>query len=140
MKLYLDIEGTLIGSDGHPAKGAEDFLHYVTDMYECFWLSSHAKTAEDNPIRRIVTAGFSEDAVIAASKINSAFWNIHKIEAINLKEDFVWLDDSPSSADFVLLQKNNVFRRLYHIQLATNPYSLCEALEWLMSLEDEEVG
>jgi hypothetical protein len=137
MKVYLDIEGTLIGPDGHPAKGLEDFLNYATAEYECYWLSFFSRTPADNPIAHLATRGVTEATILAAAKVNDLHWDRTKAEAINLKEDFVWFDDMPSTADMVILEKNRVRSRWYEINLKKNQNALYEALDWLMSLQDD---
>ena len=44
MKLYIDIDGVLLKlRDPHPAGYAKEFISYIVEHFDCYWLATHCK-------------------------------------------------------------------------------------------------
>jgi hypothetical protein len=129
MKIYLDIDGTLLNPDGTSARCLYEFLEYVTGAHECYWLTTHckgdAKTAEEY----LRMKKLDEYAFKFISRIKPTNWDILKTDAIDMTEDFIWFDDSPMVHELLALKKAGKSGSLHHINLKDNPYALCEELD-----------
>ena len=43
MNIYLDIDGVMITKDNSPADYVVDFLKYITDNHDVYWLTTHCQ-------------------------------------------------------------------------------------------------
>ncbi len=43
MRLYLDIDGVILGKGGKLPEHLEEFLTWVTANFEVYWLTTHCK-------------------------------------------------------------------------------------------------
>lgn len=116
MKLFLDIEGTLVvharsGNDliPRPADGLEVFLGWAVGVAECFWLSGVDRSGGHEGILRAFrnTLGprrYRELQPLLLS-IRPTFWGRSKLEAIDLgSPDWLWIDDCHGEAEMIVLQ------------------------------------
>lgn len=108
MRLYLDVDGTLLRRSGHarlrgdlaPANHLLRFLEWASGNFECVWLTSRTRHGSDDRLlpvlRQAVGPGEEWDrikALIAA--FATPVWEDHKAQAIALDLDFCWIDDAP---------------------------------------------
>ena len=97
-KLYIDIDGVLLGQRAEDysvclAAGVREFLEYVLEHFDCYWLTSRANHGDAAPALEALKP-FGNGAVIElARKIKPTRWRTLKTEALDLKGDFYWLDD-----------------------------------------------
>ena len=113
MKLYLDIDGVLLTSKHtQAAPGVDAFVTFVTQHFECFWLTTHCKGDSRTALKYLAqfllptTIDKLKDAVLPTN------WDALKTEAIELTSDFYWVDDNPFQAEIACLQSNYVADRL----------------------------
>ena len=143
--LYLDIDGTLImTTERHHQNGSYEighgcleFLMYATQNYDCRWLSFHARLGFINNVSRVFREALGVNELRSDWKdvinlIQPALWRRHKVEAINLCEDFLWIDDDVSIVCQDVLAANNMTDRWVKAHLNHFPadlYRLREILE-----------
>ena len=101
-KLYLDIDGVLIGKDGTTGN-VIDYLGRFCDA----------------------------DTLRLAGQVKAAPWTTAKTEAINLKSDFYWVDDSPLQFEIDILKANGRLDRWVPIDTRSRPDDLKRAIEVL---------
>ena len=94
-KLYLDIDGVLLGKDNaHDAKvvlarHAREFLAYCTSQYNCFWLTTHARQRETANIEGIFKL-YADDDVMKLIRMSISGVNIcpnlsvSKVDTLNV--------------------------------------------------------
>lgn len=116
LKLFLDIEGTLVlhaRHDGdllpHPADGLEDFLDWAIGVADCFWLTGVDRTGGHESILRAfrstlgpIRYGELQPLLLA---IRPTYWGRSKLEAIDLKtRNWLWVDDAHGEAEMIILK------------------------------------
>lgn len=95
MKIYLDIDDTLIHTDlfdMRPAKHLEEFLTHMLDNHDVYWLTTHCDGDATVPVSYLGKF-FPKNLMDLIIKIKPSSWKTFKIEAINLEDDFLWFDD-----------------------------------------------
>jgi hypothetical protein len=117
LKLYLDIEGTLIvharsGGDSppRPADGLEQFLDWALAVADCFWLTGVDRSGGHEGILRafrstLGPARYRElQPLLLATR--PTFWGRSKLEAVDLDspEPWFWIDDCHGEAELILLK------------------------------------
>ena len=91
MRLYLDIDGTLLTKQGTLAEGAEAFLQWATLEHVVYWLSTRTRDGTGRGAEQAFT-GLLPSELIAA--VHGVAWNVAKTEALPFeRNNWVWLDD-----------------------------------------------
>ena len=117
-KLYLDIDGVLLtAKNTRAAPGVDEFVAFVTQHFDCYWLTTHCKGDSSSALKYL--SQFLLPATINKLKdaVHSTNWDALKTEAIELESDFYWIDDSPFQAEIACLQANQVTSRLIVVDL-----------------------
>jgi len=135
MKIYLDIDGTLLGQSSTPAKCLHEFLDYILEHHDCYWLTTHCKGNAEGALNSLRRNNVPQSTLDLAIKIKATNWDVLKTDAIDIGKDFVWFDDSPMASELIVLEKNNKKDSLYHMNTRQNEYAICEALDWLIKQE-----
>lgn len=118
MRLYLDVDGTLLRRGGHarlrgdlaPANGLLRFLEWAAAGFECVWVTSRTRHGDAEKLlpvlRQAVGPGEEWDrlAMIVKSFATPA-WHEFKAEAMRLDEDFLWVDDAPEPESLAALDQ-----------------------------------
>lgn len=131
MKIYLDIDDTLINTDRYdmrPANHLKPFLDYMIKNHEVYWLTTHCNGDATVPVsylNRFVPQEITEMLM----KIKPTSWNVLKTEAIDMNEDFLWFDDTLSWGEEKALKENNKLNSHVKINLDDNPDILLEFIE-----------
>ena len=102
MKIYLDIDDTLINTDMYnmrPANHLKEFLEFVYQL----------------------------DLMIVEIKPTS--WNVLKTDAINMNEDFLWFDDTLSWGEENALKDNSKLNSHVKVNLDDKPNFLLDFIE-----------
>lgn len=95
MKIYLDIDDTLIHTDLfniRPANYVKEFLTNAVNSHDTYWLTTHCNGDPSVPVFYLSKI-FPEQLMPLIMKIKPTSWDMRKIDAINLDEDFLWFDD-----------------------------------------------
>ena len=84
-----------IEADGDGVEAClEEFIDYVTANFDCYWLTTHCK-GDAVTAQRYLAEFFPVEVIKKLQCIKPTTWDPLKTEAINLKEEFYWLDDYP---------------------------------------------
>lgn len=44
--LYIDIDGVLLANEHHLAEDAAEFIKYIADNFEVYWLTTHCQLGD----------------------------------------------------------------------------------------------
>jgi len=99
MKVYLDINGTLIYRtlekgkiQVKPAGYLKEFLQNALERHDVYWLSTMCN-GDAEEVLAYLGPLLPPDVLELAAKVKPTKWGSYKVEAINLKEEFLWFDD-----------------------------------------------
>ena len=123
--LYLDIDGVLLTKQGKPASHIVEFLKYVTEHCNCFWLTTHCHGDATTAFLYLV-GKLPSEAVPFIEKIKPTKWKLWKPEGIDFSKDFIWLDDYAFDGDKKLLEENEALDKLITVDLQDNPNQLLD--------------
>lgn len=116
-KLYLDIDGVLLTCKRTaPADGAIEFIAYVVNTFDCYWLTTHCKGGVNKAVHYLA-AYFDNPTLQLLAQVKPAYWDALKTEAIDFTLDFVWLEDYPFEAERAVLVLNNCPENLIVVDL-----------------------
>ena len=128
MNIYLDIDGVLLAKQGKTATDFSVFLEYVTSNFECYWLTTHCRNGENKAIEYLSPYISDKKSKQLLHKIKPSFWNDLKTEGINLKSEFIWLEDNPFESEKRILKEVGKLDSLFVVDLK-NPNELLSQLE-----------
>jgi len=123
MKIYLDIDDTLIQHEGFntaPAKYLKEFLQNIIVKHEVFWLTTHCDGDPTTPIS-YMSRYITQDLIPLIMRIKPTRWNISKTEGIALDEDFMWFDDLLLPSDERALNNAGKLNSHIKVDLYANP-------------------
>lgn len=123
LNIYLDIDGVLLTKQGQPALFVEEFLKYITNRHECFWLTTHCQGNPESAIKHL-DGKISARAIEYARKIKPTDFQTWKTEAIDFTQDFRWLDDYAFEMELKDLNQHDCKDKLILIDLEKNPNHL----------------
>jgi len=116
MNLYFDIDGVLLTRNKQVPNGASELLDYATQNFNCYWLTTHCRTATNRALEYL-TEFYQEDDLLKISKILPTDWNDSKTEALNWSSDFLWFDDFAFKFEQIELKKRNRLDSLVLVNL-----------------------
>jgi len=111
-KIYIDIDGVLLTTKKKSiAEHSVEFINYVVDNFDCYWLTTHCKEDSSSAIKYL-SMFFDEQILIKIASIKATNWTTLKTEGIDFSSDFYWVDDCPFNAELKTLEKNNCAEKL----------------------------
>ena len=130
MKIYLDIDGTMIHEDrwdlrNPAAAGLEDFI-VALRPHETYWLTTHCTTGDPEKARRIMKAVLPESLHADIDRIKGTVWTDMKTEALDWDSDFIWFDNDIFDTEWKVLERCNENQSVVQVDLRTNPEHLIE--------------
>lgn len=130
MKIYLDIDGTLIHEDltenyGKPAVGLEEFITALKP-YDVYWLTTHCRDNDPVHARKLVKSVLPESFYEQIDSFKPVSWDINKTEALDWDSDFIWFDNDIFDEEWKDLEKCNENQSVIQIDLRANPQQLIE--------------
>lgn len=130
MKIYLDIDGTMIHEDltenyCKPAAGLEDFL-IALRPFETYWLTTHCTEGNPENARRIMKAVLPESLHSDIDRIKPTVWQDLKTKGIDFSSDFIWFDNDIYDSEWKVLEKCKENQSVVQVDLRTNPVHLIE--------------
>jgi len=138
MRIYLDIDGTLIHEDGknygRPALGLEKFLS-VLKYHEIYWLTAHCRHGNPTAARSILKSVVSPAFYEAVDNIKPTVWETQKVEGIDWVQEFIWLDNDTDQSEQVYFHKTMPGQNVVEMNLVQNPKQLLEITEDLYKLK-----
>jgi hypothetical protein len=118
MRLYLDVDGTLLRRSGHarlrgelaPATNLLRFFEWAAAGFECRWVTSRTRHGDVDRLlpvlRQAIGPGDEWDRIQAiAASFATPVWRAFKAEAMDLGENFIWLDDAPEDESIAALHR-----------------------------------
>ncbi len=128
-KLYLDIDGVLVRG-GQATEGMVEFLQYVTEHFDCYWLTTHCH-GDAKPVFLYLVSRVPKEALSYIEQFKPTTWGGWKTEAIDFSAPFYWLDDNLFEPERQALVEHNALTSFIHIDLNKNPNQLLELKEQL---------
>jgi hypothetical protein len=130
MKIYLDIDGTMIHEDrwdlpNPAATGLEEFI-VALRPYDTYWLTTHCTTGDPEKAQRIMKNVLPESLHADIDRIKGTVWSDMKTEALDWESDFIWFDNDIFDAEWKALEKCNDNQSVVQVDLRTNPKQLIE--------------
>lgn len=130
MKIYLDIDGTMIHEDltenyGKAAAGLEEFI-IALRPYDTYWLTTHCTTGDPVNAVRIMKNVLPESLYPDIDRIKGTVWSDMKTEALDWDSDFIWFDNDIFDAEWKALKQCNENQSVVQVDLRTNPKQLIE--------------
>jgi hypothetical protein len=117
IKLYLDIDGVLLTSkQTRPAEYSVEFIDFITNNFDCYWLTTHCKGDTSSAISYL-SKYFELQVIEKLNKIKPTNWTTLKTEAIDFTSEFIWLDDYPLQAEINVLTRQSKNDRLIIVDL-----------------------
>ena len=130
VQLYLDIDGVLLtAKHTRPAPGVAEFVAFITQHFESYWLTTHCK-GDPATALRYLTAYLPVSSLVQLRAVQPTNWDALKTEAIDVRADFYWLEDRPFQAEIACLAAAGVADRLVVVDLDT-PNALGQVQETL---------
>jgi hypothetical protein len=142
MRLYLDVDGTLLRRGGHarlrgelaPAFNLRRFLQWATDRFHCVWLTSRDRAGGDAAIRALfrqaIGPGDEADTVDALlARVAPSCWQTFKAEAIDVTSRFLWLDDAPEEESLDLLARHGIASSWIPVAIDQRPDDLSRVMD-----------
>jgi hypothetical protein len=125
MRIYLDIDGTLVQKNGAPAPFLDEFIAFATKHHECYWLTTHCRDGDaKHALSYLRRLNVPEETLKFMKDIRPTVWDVLKTDAIDMKEPFLWLDDSPMVSELRALDIEGKRSSLRQISLKDNLYEL----------------
>lgn len=130
--LYLDIDGVLLGKRAGQialAKGAEEFLGFVTQHFDCYWLTTHCQGDAGTAVARMepyVSATVHQFLTC----IKPTRFNVLKTEVLPKERLFYWVEDRPMASEILFLQDNGLLSRWLKVDTYKNEDDLVECLSF----------
>ncbi len=130
MKIYLDIDGTLIHDDlsenyGKPAKGLEEFL-IALRPYDTFWLTTHCMDGDPIHAQQKMKAVLPVSLFNDIDRIEPTAWSLLKTEGIDWSGDFIWFDDDIYAEEWKRFETAGPNQQVIQMNLRENPEQLIE--------------
>jgi hypothetical protein len=139
MKIYLDINETILGSKLEksekgteytrgPANYLKEFLKHALDNHDVYWLSTQCNGDAEVTVRYLQRY-FDQELIELVSKIKPTSWNIYKLQAVNLDDDFLWFDDYITQPEEELLEQAGKTHCHIKVNLDEDPDIFMEFLD-----------
>lgn len=130
MNIYLDIDGVILANELQPAKYAKEFLKFITDNYEVYWLTTHCKGDAEYTVN-FLHRFFDLETIGYLKKIRPTNWKTNKTEAVDFSCPFLWLDDFILKDEEKILVKNNALHNWVEVDLEKNIEQLKDIVSYL---------
>lgn len=130
MNIYLDIDGVILANDLQPAKYAKEFLKYITENHDVYWLTTHCKGDAEYTVN-FINRFFDIETLGYLKKIKPTNWSTSKTEAIDFMSPFLWFDDDLFESEKQDLIRHTALDRWIEVNLSKNVNQLKELIKKL---------
>lgn len=139
MKIYLDIDGTLIHEswqafEAKPAYGLTNFL-VALRPYDTYWLTSHCKDGNAVQAKALMKQYVQEEFHKDIDRIKPTAWSYLKTEALDWNSDFIWFDNHPLDSELQEMKKCSSNQLLIIVNLYSAPKQLQQITEDILILK-----
>jgi hypothetical protein len=145
--IYLDVDGVLlrrspVNSSGFElSPGAEAFLAYLVESFDVRWLTTRCRHGLPNDITRafrhaMQVTDLPPKLTELINLVEPAYWNVCKMEGIDLTANFYWIDDNPTPKALEVLAENGCLGRWIEARAdhdANDLSRVCRVLEQRIS-------
>lgn len=131
--IYVDIDGVLLANESNLAIGAVEFIKFVADNFEVFWLTTHCMHGDPKWAVEYVNRAAKEDLKPYLNIFKPTTWSLKKTEAIDFSKPFLWFDDDCYSGEKQDLQKNDAINSWIEIDLIKHQDQLVKEMPLLES-------
>ena len=130
MKIYLDIDGTMIHEDrwdmvNPAAAGLEEFI-IALRPYDTYWLTTHCTEGDPAKARAIMKAVLPESLHANIERIKPTTWQDLKTNGIDFSSNFIWFDNDIYTGEWEILKKCRKNQTVIEVDLRNNPEHLFE--------------
>ena len=132
--LYVDIDGVLLANEHNLTQGATEFIKYVADNFEVYWLTAHCRDGNADWAVEYVNRTSKEDLTPWLSKFKPTSWGMFKTDAIDMAKDFIWFDDDVFEEEYEILKDAKKLDCLHEVDLQSSPLQMKQELNALQSL------
>lgn len=135
MKLFLDVDGVLLGKNantGRPAIASEatPFIQYCLAHFDCYWLTTHCR-GDAEVVIDYLRPYVDDDFLSLASLIKPTYFRTFKTEA--LEGNFIWIDDQPTAYELQVLEQNDWFDRWFEVNTRQDMNALTSLIPLLQA-------
>ena len=116
MKIYLDIDGVLLSPDHKIPEYGEEFVTYLINHHEVFWLTTHCRGGVNGAIKYL-SQFYAGTTLAKLKQVIQTDWKDLKTEAVDFDSRFIWLDDYPLESEKMVLKKYNRIDALIIVDL-----------------------
>lgn len=136
MKIYLDIDGTMLHEDlwdntNLAAAGLYEFL-VALRSHETFWLTTHCRDGNPERAREIMKRHVPAELYPDIDRIKPTVWDTLKTEGIDWTGEFIWFDNDISDAEWERFPMADEGQQVYEVNLLENPEQLIEITRELL--------
>jgi len=128
MKIYLDIDGVLVGRGRKPAPYVVEFLKKATENHDCHWATTHCK-GDTVPVMDYIKGILPVEAIEYCKLIKAIEWSHKKTEIFDYESDFLWFEDAPFEFEKEVLAQHDKSDSLVLVDLINNPNHLRELIK-----------
>jgi hypothetical protein len=113
----LDIDGVLLTTKGtKPASNVQEFINFITNNFDCYWLTTHCK-GNSQTVIKYLGEYFDDTILTQLETIKPTNWTTLKTEAIDFNSDFFWLEDFPFQSEINILESKSKKDKLIIVNL-----------------------
>lgn len=134
--IYIDIDGVLLANEHYLANGASDFIKYIADNFEVYWLTTHCMDGDPNWAVEYVNRASDEDLSPWLKKFKPTSWEVNKTEAIDFTKPFLWFDDDLMPEEREALEDAGVPSSFVEIDLRADENQMIRKVAELRSLPE----
>lgn len=130
MKIYLDIDGTMIHDDlsdmyCNAAVGLEEFI-IALRTYDTYWLTTHCTEGDPTKARQIMKGVLPESLHADIDRIKPTVWQDLKTNGIDFDSNFIWFDNDIFAGEWEKLKQCTDNQLVIEVDLRNNPRHLIE--------------
>ncbi len=129
--LYIDIDGVLLANETNLADGASQFIKYVADNFDVYWLTTHCMDGKPEHAIEYVNRASEENLTQWLEKFKPTIWSLKKTDAIDFSQPFFWFDDDCFTEEQRVLRDHGVFNSWIEVDLRKYPDQLVHELKLL---------
>ena len=109
VNIYLDVDGVLRGT-ASPRSDVQNLVEFILTNFpeSTYWLTTHCRRGVNHCARAL--RGYLSDNLVDRMEaiIQPTDWQVMKTDAIDMEQDFVWLDDNLFESEMKVLEANHV--------------------------------
>jgi hypothetical protein len=128
MKIYLDIDGTMIHEDTPESIAAAGLAEFLIALrpYDTYWLTTHCRDGNPARPREIMKRFVPPDLYADIDRIKPTVWDTMKTQGIDWDSDFIWFDNNIMEGERTVLKRCTPGQYVVEVDLKANPRQLEE--------------